>query len=438
MRRSCAGLTLSATMLLIFAAAGRAASGAGDVVESPATPPPPEHVVPSSEVFSADEITRLKALLAEDTERKRLERDKPRVDFYGYLKLDMAWDSAAMSEGDFARWVLPEVLSKDDDQFSLTVRETRVGVKLTGPNSCGMEIDGCLEIDFYGGGSDYAEWLKLRHAFVRLTWPRLRLAVLAGQTWDTHVPLHMPTINYTVGWWVGNLGFRRPQVRVTKDIPLGGCRALKLEAAAARTITGRSTPFTPAEQDTGEDVGFPSFQGRISLSGERTFGGQDVIGLSGHFGQEEWDRDGGDHHSVFDSWSLALDLTLPVSPCLQLTGEAWMGSNLNAYFGGIGQGLNIAVPGAEHEIASRGAWLALKWKAAPRWTLATGAAFDDPKNADLAAGMRSFNTTGFVNAWYRLRKPLAIGLELSYWNTEYVALARGNGLRVQTAIKYEF
>jgi hypothetical protein len=176
----------------------------------------------------------------------------------------------------------------------------------------------------------------------------------------------------------------------------------------------------------------------VSLSGERTFGAKDVIGLSGHYGREEWDRNAAGATSVFASWSLALDLTLPVSPCLTLTGEAWVGSNLNAYLGGIGQGLNIAVPGAEHVIASRGAWLAARWKASPRWTLAAGAAFDDPENTDLAAGMRSFNATGFVNAWFQLRKPLGIGLELSYWNTEYVDLAKGDSLRVQTAIKYEF
>ena len=121
-----------------------------------------------------------------------------------------------------------------------------------------------------------------------------------------------------------------------------------------------------------------------------------------------------------------------------LKGQIWVARNMDAYLGGIAQGLNQAVAGAEHEIDAQGGWLALQHEANACLVLAAGGGIDDPDNADLAPGMRAHNAFGFVNAWYRPVKRLGFGLELSYWNTEYVGLADGDSFRVQFAVKYDF
>ena len=42
--------------------------------------------------------------------------------------------------------------------------------------------------------------------------------ILGGQTWDVISPLNPRSLNYSVYWWAGNIGYRRPQVRLTKGM----------------------------------------------------------------------------------------------------------------------------------------------------------------------------------------------------------------------------
>jgi hypothetical protein len=416
MGRTFAGIVLGAVLALLGAPRVHAEDGQG------------------AATFTPQEIARLKELASSD---KRFVRSRVDVDLYGFLKVDLAYDAHATDEGDFARWVASEGATTDDDELSVTVRETRVGLDLALPKACGARASGKLEIDFYGGGTPNSNTPRLRHAYLRLEWPACGLALLAGQTWDTHLPQNMPTINYSVGWWVGNLGFRRPQLRLTKAFPLGAAREVQVEVAAARTITGRDTPFTPPFADTGEDEGTPTAQGRLSLAGTSRWGARSVLGLSGHWGREELDRAaGGTSHFV--TWSFGVDAALAVAPCWTLKGEAWRGRNVDAYLGGIGQGLNRAVVGAERGIDAWGAWLAVVHEAGARWTLAAGGALDDPQDGDLAPGMRARNLTLFANAWFKLMDRAKVGAELSWWETRYRGMPRGDSLRVQGGFVFEF
>jgi hypothetical protein len=80
-----------------------------------------------------------------------------------------------------------------------------------------------------------------------------------------------------------------------------------------------------------------------------------VLGISGHWAEEELDYDQYGNNREFDSWSLNLDLSQPVNEWLTLQAELFIGENLGAYPGGIGQGISTVT---FKDIGSKGGWMA--------------------------------------------------------------------------------
>lgn len=184
----------------------------------------------------------------------------------------------------------------------------------------------------------------MRHAYMTIDWPKEKFGIIAGQTWDVISPLNPETLNYSVDWWVGNIGYRRPQIRLTKGYTLNKDVELKLEGAIARTIGRTNSGILTADQaDTGENSGTPSLQGRVSVTLPLLGYKPATIGLSGHYAQEKYDTGPNTvvpatGHKTFDSWSINIDYLQPVTAWLTIKAEVFKGENLDAYLGGIGQG----------------------------------------------------------------------------------------------------
>jgi hypothetical protein len=302
------------------------------------------------------------------------------IELYGYVKLDLAHDSDRTSVGNYARWVESEQLIKDHGEFSLTARQTRLDLKATGPTAGGMHSSGLIEVDFYGGGNENKNTPMMRHAYMNLEWPEERFSILAGQTFDVISPLWMPTLNYTVGWWQGNIGYRRPQLRLTKGFELAKDMQFKLEAAATRDI-GRANGFTASYSDTGQDSSIPALQGRASLTLPGFNSKPTTIGVSGHWAEEEINYTNTfANPQTVDSWSINLDVTVPITSWLSLTGEAFSGRDLDAYLGGIGQGYDTTLM---RGVRSDGGWAALTLKPMPEWQFNVGGGFDKVPKADV-------------------------------------------------------
>ena len=141
------------------------------------------------------------------------------IQLYGYLKLDAAYDSSRTTNGDYAQWVEREDDNDDDNQFNMTANQSRFGMKINGPDGEAMNASGLVEVDFYGNApAENKAQLMMRHAYIKLDWPEYRFNIIAGQTSDVISPLFPSTVNYSVGWWTGNIGYRRPQIRLTKEL----------------------------------------------------------------------------------------------------------------------------------------------------------------------------------------------------------------------------
>jgi hypothetical protein len=357
---------------------------------------------------------------------------KPQLSWYGYIKLDASWDESLLSAGNFARWVVSPDQFEEHSHFNMTARQTRIGVNLSS-KAGSATIAGRWESDFYGESAENKNSLQVRHAFVEVTWPS-GWALLAGQASDVISPLAPATLNYTVAWWAGNIGYRRPQLRLTRRFALGGNRELRLQAAATRTI---GDDFTAAEPgDAGADAGSPTFQGLASLA--LPLAESRVLTLGGwiHRGDENLHRQlGGEDENDVASWSVGGFLTLPAGQ-LTFSGEAWTGGNLDDYLGGVGHGILVSRDVAT-TVESTGGWaeVALR-QGTMKWS--AGAGIDDPVDDDLGPGFRARNLVGWTNLTRDFGGGLSAGLEISRWETSYVGLAKGSSFRVHGAVIYTF
>jgi len=355
------------------------------------------------------------------------------IQLYGYLKFDAAYDTSRIENGNYAKWVENESANNNDDQFNTTANESRFGMRINGPNGEDMKTSGRVEVDFYGPGVGVSEnqgRLMMRHAYMKLDWPDKKFNIIAGQTSDVISPLLPSTVNYSVCWWVGNIGYRRPQIRLTKELGFVDGGALKLEGALARTIGDSSVTGT----DSGEDAGFPTFQGRASMTFNET-----TIGLSGHWGEEEYDIASNGSHKDFNTWSLNLDYCQPICKKVELKAELFTGENLDAYLGGIGQGVTTSAGINQYdEVGSKGGWIAAGLGPWNNKRFNVGVAMDDVERGNVDDGDRTLNRSVFGNVYCAVNKQTDIAFELSHWRTEYRGNGDGESLRAQMALIYKF
>lgn len=406
--------------------------------ETPIVAPPSQQHLPAAPAdmkLTDDQVDRI----AEMVEKREKKEKGPFAGFdfipYGFIKLDASYDTSQMNNGNFAAWVLSEEGNRNDDEFNMTAKATRLGLRINSREKSDILATGLVEVDFFGddNGGENRPGILVRHAYAKLEWPEERFSILAGQYWDVISPLNPNVLNYTVQWFAGNIGYRRPQVRATKVYALSDTADLKLEAAVTRNIGG--IPRSIETPDTGADSGIPAFQGRVS-STFPFFGPQPTtVGFSGHWGKEELDTVSGEKH--FDSWSLNLDITQPVNDWLAIQAELFTGENLATYFGGIGQGVNVA---RKREIASRGGWVAARLTPYDKWSFNLGVSLEDVDGDDLVgmAAAREYNRAVFGNVIYSINKSTDVGFELSHWRTDYKGRPDADSIRAQTSLIYKF
>lgn len=353
---------------------------------------------------------------------------------YGYIKLDAAYNDSAVVNGNYVIYVPGEGSVKNDDEFNMTARQTRLGIVVTSPEYHGWKTTAKIEIDFYGDGSISHETKAepmLRHAYLETG--REGLSFLAGQTRDVIAPLNPSTINYSVGWGAGNIGYRRPQVRMSYNRLLDYDTGLLTQIALSRTTGLANEDLDLGGRNDGDDSGFPTLQARAALSTKLFTDKNAVIGVSGHYGKEEadWAGDIKDHIS----WSANIDFMIPLPKKFTLSGEVFSGKNLDDYFGGVIQGVNILT---RRSISSVGMWAQLNYIADEKMQYNAGFGVDNPDANDLNTGMRDLNSFYFVNTMYRVFPSLDLGFEYTYWKTEYKNAAKGTASRFQVSAIYSW
>ena len=382
-------------------------------------------------------------VMAEQATEKLQEREEAATrvlsDFrfkpYGYVKLDAVYDDSRTNYGNYVFFIENQ---GEDNEFNMTAKQTRIGLNILAPDIYDWKARGRIEVDFYGaaGHENKAEPL-LRHAFLESE--KEDFTLLAGQTSDLISPLFPNTLNYTVGWAAGNIGYRRPQLRATHRHSFKENSAFISALAIARTTGTTNEDLDKDGQNDGEEAGLPTVQARFALTTELLTDKLTTFGLSGHYGEEKIDWGliepyTGDRDRE-ESWSVNGDFDIPLSDRFSVKGEVFVGCNLDDYLGGILQGVNR---NTRDSIKTRGGWTQVSYRHSNKWQYKAGLGIDDPENDDLNDGNKSRNSFYYGNVTYNLIPPVTMGLEYSYWETEYLTQRSGTDNRIQYSIIYNW
>lgn len=354
--------------------------------------------------------------------------------FSGYFKGDVAYDQARVNSGDYALYLLN--LPKNA-VTSITARETRLGLDFSWKEN-EYQTDARLEFDFYGLGTTSATLnsqenkptTMLRHAYVQIT--RGHWSILAGQTSDIISPLVPKSVNYTVLWDQGNIGYRRPQVRLTGWVNATDKVKLTAAVGATRTLGG---DLDGDKIDDGADAVLPTVQGRLGIAAKLAEKKTLEVGFSGHYGREQYQLKGTQY---VKSWSGNVDLRAVLGDRFELLGEAFTGQDLGTYYGGVGQTVNPL----NHEIASTGGWGQISFKPVDRVWINLGYGWDDPNDEDFeipgtATTDQSFidlNSDVFGSIFYSITSTVTAMVEVSGLKTQYILKHFAGGELVESGV----
>ncbi len=389
---------------------------------------------------------------------KQLTKSGNPIQFYGFLRLDAYFNSAAPNHPSALMWVLPEnhfIASQNDDSFVFEARWTRLGLNLNAGNVLGMDLTGKIETDFanyIGGVAESRAPIRVRLAYLDADLGGFSFRF--GQDWDVIAPYY-PSVHLAgLMWNAGNLGDRRPQAQFSfKTDPVDDFQfmvrgALGLTGALDNQNLEELPVGVPSVQD-GFDSGLPHAQLRVAV---RVPEGME-FGVWGFLSALETDTSwpppqGGTKH--FSGQCLGLDWYVPLGDLftlkgeaglvrsLTLKGEAWIGQGLGDVRGGIGQTIN---PARGREIESKGGWAEVSFKASDILRFCAGASLDDPKHGDLTRGkfnLREKNFTLYMGSAHNWGGGFKTGLDVIFWETDWIDHGVGNMVRVNAYTMLSF
>jgi hypothetical protein len=223
---------------------------------------------------------------------------------YGFIKLDVHYQDSGMNS-----IIAPRYAKPGEGNLALTAMNTRFGFKWEGGKICrGWKIGAQLEWDLFDGASANQMKFRTRHANFTLTNGSSKF--LFGQFWDLFAPLG-PTTLMTNGylWQVGNVGFRRAQMRYTYS--------------SEKFSFGAS--INDPTSDGARATKMPIFESRLGL----TLVPGKTIGVSAAYGKE---RNGADTPLETDVTIMGVCLDWNLSfPPITLKGEFSTGENLKNF-----------------------------------------------------------------------------------------------------------
>lgn len=146
--------------------------------------------------------------------------------FSGYVKTDLFFDTrqtTGLREGHFL--LFPENEKPDSDgndinakaNYNILSIQTRVAGSITAPDALGAKTSGYIEAEFFGNINPAINSFRLRHAWVKLNWPKSELMV--GQWWH---PMFVPecspgTVSFNTGAPFVVFS-RNPQIKITQSL----------------------------------------------------------------------------------------------------------------------------------------------------------------------------------------------------------------------------
>lgn len=290
------------------------------------------------------------------------------------------------------------VVTKDDGWIGLTPQNSRVGLDWTGSKvSPKLTLGGKLEMDFLNPGGGASPRPRIRLFFLNLSGKNWVLE--AGQDWDLFSPLNTKSLSLGGNiWFQGNLGFRRPQIRFTYNLPF---------FAEINNLKFALSANNPSNLDTiinnGNSTGVPYGELLVQYN-RRMTNGDFVAALSSTMGTH---RNAGTDDLM---WGFAGSLNIPLHRLFKLSGEVQIGrelGNFQAYAGTVGH------------VFSTDAWAQVSSKWNKFFETNGGYGVSYLQNSKVAALAIQKNQNIFANIKFYPVESFYIGLEYNNMRSKY-------------------
>jgi len=375
-----------------------------------------------------------------------------KISLYGRLELNSAYEDG-ITNGLWSAWAGSNANKDAQGRASLSVARTRLGLNLEGPSKENEpNLKGKFEADF-AGASGYNNFngssgFRIRQSWGSVSFKNLGLTLLFGQTDDVVTPLDPPAVNPSSLNGAGNIGNRRPQIRITEAVG-------PVEVAVAATHDRLRADDNVASSS-------PAVQGRLGLKVPATWAGEKAnlaVGVGGLFAKDEAaNADNENRKEKGPNTNLiGVDLSLPIIEILTLTGEFFKGQNLTRYGDGS-LGLNHTSSSnpkkvQEDGIKSMGWWGALALKLPANFSVATGLGMEnldgdvnenDFDKSEIIPGSRKDNMFIFGNIAYNFTSAAKLTFEYLNLSTDYAndkagkKVDSGNLNRYELNFRYDF
>lgn len=375
---------------------------------------------------------------------------------YGTIYLNLFGNSGGTNNSDVPLFATPTGAGG----VSATARETRLGMRLDGPQIVGAKTSAVVETDFSGGfpaigiGEDFGV-LRIRLAYLKLDWKATTL--VAGQDWtifSPNNPVSIASVGAPEFAGSGNLFGRIPQIRLQHRWLDG---KLSWDGAVLGPRTGDFPPgTTPAVLQPGSGAAsrMPAFETRIAINNKNWFGTNKAgsVGFSGHYGRARVATT--PRNIDLDVEGVAGDWNMPFGKRVTLAGEAFWGRNLAGLQGDVFQTFvpdfayrvgSVLVPGGPRAPATAGGWTQIGFTPATfkeRLTIYASGATDDPKNLDFVSlskrDSRIRNRAYAFSFIYKFTPQLLWGLEYRRLETLYIVSGQQNNNHLNLTAAFNF
>jgi len=226
--------------------------------------------------------------------------------------------------------------------FSSTLRQSRIGAMLDGPELGSVRSSALVAIDFFGGTPNFQTGQvqplpRLLYAYMRLEGPRTGIEVghdhmiLAPKN-----PTSLTGMAFPILFRAGNLYLRVPQVRVEQTLVSGGLGEILAVGGIVAPVAGDFATtaylFVPPNL-SGERSRWPGVQSRVSWRATPAGPHEQPaweFGASGHYSRERYTT------GLAKSWAASIDFDASAGP-FGIGGELFTGQNLDAFLGGQGK-----------------------------------------------------------------------------------------------------
>ncbi len=296
--------------------------------------------------------------------------------------------------------------------FSSSLRQSRIGALIDGPEVRGMKLNGSLVMDFFGGIPNFQTGQvmplpRLLYGYVRMDGEKTAIEIghdqmiLAPKNPTSLAGMSFPTLYRS-----GNLYLRAPQIRVEQTVSSGDLGQIRIAGGVLSPVTGDFTnssyQFVPPNL-AGERSRMPAVQSRVSW--RATPAGpyeqpQWEFGVSGHYGRERYAT------GFAPSWATAADFDF-TSGKFGMGGEVFAGRNLDAFGGSLAQ---VA--------KSAGGFVEARLAATPRLSFNGGYGMDRLFETVKFPAALSRNSSIFANTVFSFAPEFRAGLEYQRLQTK--------------------